>query len=153
MFSGKKQKNAPNDNRDIIAEIIVEEYRFLKSYESAVSKLFPEERQKYVSAYNFHVGKINEIAASVQIGIRNFEGKDYDDGLPVTPLNLDEFGKDDILFIQQTIEPTIMSVDGEVIRNGSVILAKRLPKKPLVEGLPEMKTETTTENQTEGDNK
>ena len=149
MFGGKKRKNAPSDNRSIIAEFIAEEFRFLKSYVSAVAKLFPEEQQKYVSAYNFHIGKIKEIAERIQIGIQDFEGKDFDDGLPVTPLNVDEFTKEDELIIHQTVEPAIISTtNGAVIRSGTVILAKKPPKKKEKDGLQEIQPKTVSDKKT-----
>lgn len=114
------------DDRNALAEFVVEEFRFLKSYLAAIGKLFPEERQKYISVYDFHVGKINEIAGKVKIGIVNLEGKEYDEGLPVRPLNLEEFVKEDVLTIEQTIEPSIIdTTNGKILRSGSVILKKK----------------------------
>jgi hypothetical protein len=132
----KKAKAVNEVAQTAVADFIVEEYRFIKSYMSAVNKLFPEERQKYYSAFNFHMDKINEIAERVGVGINDFEGKDYDDGLPITPLNMDEFTKEDELIIGQTIEPTVVnSLNGSVIRQGSVILVKK-PELPKVEETP-----------------
>lgn len=125
----KKQTDERPRDEIIIAEFIVEEYRFMKFYVSAVNKLFPEEQKKYISAYRFHVDKISEIAQRAKLRIQSFEGTDYDEGLPVVPLNADEFEKSDILMIQQTIEPAIIGANGNAIKQGSVILTKKPEKK------------------------
>lgn len=124
----KKLKNPKKNTNEIniVADFIVEEHRFLKSYISAVYKLFPEERNKYLSAYEFHIGKINDMAKTVNLNIPNYEGVNYDAGLPIQALNVDEFTKEDELIIKQVIEPPIINaVNGNAIRFGSVILAKK----------------------------
>ncbi|MFA7011243.1 MAG: hypothetical protein WC240_08530 [Bacilli bacterium] len=124
----KKLKNPKKNTNEIniVADFIVEEYRFLKSYISAVNKLFPEERNKYLSAYEFHVGKINDMARATNLSMPNYENMDYEEGLPLSILNADEFTKEDVLVIKQIIEPAIINtITGKTIRFGSVILAKK----------------------------
>lgn len=124
----KKLKNPKKNTNEIniVADFIVEEYRFLKSYISAVNKLFPEERNKYLSAYEFHVGKINDMARATNLSMPNYENMDYEEGLPLSILNADEFTKEDVLIIKQIIEPAIINtITGNSIRIGSVILAKK----------------------------
>ena len=48
-----------------------------------------------------------------------------------------EFEKEDRLVVQQTIEPTIITFDGKIIRTGTVILS----------AAPQNSAETTSENQ------
>lgn len=128
----KKLKNPKKNTNEIniVADFIVEEHRFLKSYISAVNKLFPEERNKYLSAYEFHIGKINDMARETNLSILKCENMDYEEGLPLSALNADEFTKEDALVIQQIIEPAIINTTtGNAIRMGSVILAKK-PQEP-----------------------
>ena len=53
----------------------------------------------------------------------NVEGQIYDPGMAVTPLNIDEFEPDDKLFVEQIIEPIIMS-ENAVYKTGTVILGR-----------------------------
>lgn len=122
----KKANNEKNYSEiNIIADLIIEEYRFMHSYASVVDKIFAEEKKKYISTYNFHKNKLAELIKKINLKIQSYDGFDYNDGLPVTPLNCEEFTAEDELIIEQTIEPTILSVNGDVIRVGTVILAKK----------------------------
>jgi hypothetical protein len=149
LFSKHKNAGCTEDEYiGVIADFIAEEFRFIKSYLSAVSKLYREEQQRYVSTYNFHIDKINELAKNAKLHIRGFEGVRFDEGLPVTPLNIDDFTKDDALFIEQVIEPAIiLSESGKVIKAGTVLLAK-IPaeeKPPQTEDQPPQTENKPTE--------
>lgn len=122
-----------------VADFLVEDYRFRHSYISAVDKLFLEEKKKYESAYNFHITKVAELSELFHLRIVVFDGQIYDEGMPITPLNADEFEKEDRLVVQQTIEPTVITFDGKIIRTGTVILS----------AAPQNSAETTSENQNE----
>ena len=123
MFWKKKRKQ--QGNIDIFVELIVEEYRFLKSYTSLMSKLLKDELPKYTSIYNYHIDKLDEIMNKHNIKIVDLVGKPYDDGLSINPLNIEDFNKDDKLVIEQILEPLIVStIDGKIIKSGTVILSK-----------------------------
>ncbi len=55
--------------------------------------------------------------------IVNIEGHPFDPGMAATPLNIEEFGSEDALVVDQMIEPIIMGPDG-VARTGTVTLRK-----------------------------
>lgn len=127
MKSTAKNKSLVSNETALIADMITEEYRFCKSYNSLVNKLFQEERQKYVSIMNYHFGKMMDFSERANMKIVSFEGKLYDEGLPVVGLNISDFDKDDLLIVEQTIEPTIIdNTSGQVIKNGSAIFCKSL---------------------------
>lgn len=122
MFKSKKKSN-DLETAGIVADFLVEDYRFQRSFVSAVNKLFNEEIKKYESSYVFHTNKIKELADKMQLQLRVFDGIDYSEGLPVTPLNADEFASAENLVIGQTIEPTVITSNGDIVRQGTVILA------------------------------
>ena len=53
----------------------------------------------------------------------SLEGQSYDPGMAVSALNIADFGPDDVLIIDQTVEPIVMGPDG-LVRGGTVMLAK-----------------------------
>ncbi len=106
-----------------VADVIVEDFRFRNSYLSILNKLFTEEKKRYESAYIFHSNRIAELSAKFGLRIVCFDGKEYDEGMPVTPLNADEFESVVNLKVHQTIEPTILTSDGNIVRQGTVILS------------------------------
>ena len=124
MFK-KSKKHIVEDNSKQIVDFVVEEYRFLKSYVSLLNKVLSDDRQKYKSVYDFHVQKIADIMDECNLKIVELEGKKYDDGLSITPLNIEDFEKNDVLIVKQVIEPLIISTkDGSIIRSGTVMLEK-----------------------------
>lgn len=133
MFNKKNKEDTSNkmetlssDNDAIIADLLVEEYRFMRSYLSMIDRLFDDEKTRYKSTYEFHKKKLTEITKTLNLNIVTFDGKEYDVGLPVTPLNADEFEQSDKLIIEQSIEPTIVNNAGSVIRIGTVILGLKV---------------------------
>lgn len=121
----RKKKKKFEDRTKQIVSLIIEEYRFMKSYTSLTNKVLSDERQKYKSVYDFHINKIAEIMNDCNMKIVDIEGKKYDDGLSITPLNIEDFEKNDELFISQVIEPLIIStLDGSIVNSGTVMLEK-----------------------------
>ena len=55
--------------------------------------------------------------------IVNVESHAFDPGIAATPLNIEEFGSEDVLVVDQMLEPIIMGPDG-VVRTGTVTLRK-----------------------------
>ena len=55
--------------------------------------------------------------------IVNVDGQLYDPGMAVTPLNIEDFETDDILYVEQTMEPIIMQ-ENAVVKTGTVILGR-----------------------------
>lgn len=127
MFTPKKNSSNKNiDDLSVVAEFLIEDFRFTRSYLSIMDKLFLEERKRYESAYNFHANKVEELANKYNLKMAVYKKGDlYDDGYPIVPLNADEFEKDDVLYIEQMIEPIILTVDGKVIRQGTAILGRK----------------------------
>ena len=105
-----------------MADFLVDDYKFCRSFMSAVNKLYPEERKKYESAYMFHTNKTKELAQKMKLQMKIFDGADYNEGLPITALNTDEFDSAENLVIEQTIEPTVITSNGDIVHQGTVIL-------------------------------
>ena len=125
MKFSKKKQNSTFD-LSVIAEFIVEEYRFMRTYSSAVNKLFIEEKKRFISAYTFHENKITELLEKFGLRAIFFDGQDYDEGMPITPLNADEFNiNNDHLFVEQTYDPAIITLDGNIVKQGTVSLARK----------------------------
>lgn len=140
----KKNKNS-NLDLSLIAEFIIEEYRFMNTYSAAVNKLFIEEKKRYISALTFHESKVKELLEKFGLRAIKCDGQDYDEGLPFTPLNADEFAddfKNTHLIIEQTYDPAIITLDGNIIKQGTVSLAR----KEEVQGEPQ---DITTNNTSE----
>ena len=122
----KERKNKHKSEQiTVLADFLAEDFRFRRSFLSAVNKLFDDEAKKYKPAYLFHQNKIKELSAKMQLQLITFDGSEYNEGLPVTPLNADEFSSAENLVVFQTIEPTIITDKGDIVRQGTVILSEK----------------------------
>ena len=106
-----------------IADIAIEAWRFRRVFSSAVSKLDPAESNRYLSHYLYFYKKVESALENANLKIINVESEKYDIGLPVSPLNLEEFSQEDALVIDQMIEPIIMISD-KVLKTGTVTLRR-----------------------------
>ena len=126
----KKKNHETTVDLSVIAEFIIEEFRFMRMYSSAVNKLFLEEKKRFVSAFTYHENKIIELMEKFGLRAIKFDGLDYDEGMPITPLNPDEFDiTKDRLIVEQTYDPTILTLDGRIIKQGTVSLALKVVDK------------------------
>jgi molecular chaperone GrpE (heat shock protein) len=108
-----------------LISIASELFRFQRVFAKAVSKLEVDEQNKYHSQYAWFSKKVLKALNDSGFKVISVDGQLYDPGIAVTPLNLDDFEADDILYVEQTLEPIIM--EGEtVIKTGTVLLGRKV---------------------------
>ena len=107
---------------DFLCEVV----RFEKSIEKQWKRLAGINllQQKKVEMSYLRLHKmIQRYCDFLRIEMPLYEGMEYEIGLPVEPLNLEDFEKSDRLYIETVLEPVIKKKDSsEIIRNGKVIL-------------------------------
>ena len=136
MFSksspGKSQKTPddavmPQNNDEAMLESLVtiaaEVFRLQKTLTSVLSRLDPMDQTKYSGQFSWFLKKSGKALDEAGVRILNLEGQDYDPGMAVTPLNIEEFEPEDSLYIEQMIEPVVM-YSGSVRKTGTVLLGK-----------------------------
>lgn len=107
-----------------LSELFTEIYRFQHAFVSMVDKLDVSERPKYAGQYSWFSKKVKKAMDEANIKLVVYDGEVYSPGMAVMPINIDEFGKDDVLVVSHTIEPTMMH-EGVIIKTGMAILGKR----------------------------
>lgn len=112
------------ENKDL-CELIVEIYRLRNSYENLINKVenINLEKKKNQNILRFFDKKLLNILQGNNITIVDLTGKEYDFGMAVTPLNLEDFKEENNLFIEQMLEPIIIK-DSVVIKQGICLLNK-----------------------------
>ena len=107
---------------DFLCEVV----RFEKSIEKQWKRLvgINSLQQKKIEMSYLRLHKmIQRYCDFLGIEMPSYEGMEYEIGLPVDPLNLEDFEKSDRLYIETVLEPVIKKRDSsEIIRNGKVIL-------------------------------
>lgn len=106
-----------------LSSIAIEEYRLGSVLEAIFGKLSLDDKQRYMSQFSWHSKRVKRILDSVDISIIDFSGQTFDPGLPIIPINIDEFEKNDELRIEQMLEPVVMK-SGDVLKTGTAILGK-----------------------------
>jgi len=116
-----------DEERDALRESLIsiasETFRFQNVFIKAISKLDVLEQNKYLGQYGWFSKKVYKALDRVGLRLVSVAGEFYDPGMAVTPLNLEDFGEDDRLYVEQMMEPIIMS-GTDIVRTGTVILGR-----------------------------
>lgn len=98
-------------------------YRFQGVFMKAIHKLEFEDQDKYTSQFQWFSKKVTKALEEAGLRLVDLDGQLYDPGMAVTPLNIEDFDTDDILYIMQTVEPIIMKED-VILKTGTVLLGR-----------------------------
>ena len=133
MCSNNEEQNTiayKNDaiNSELVLEsligMIIETWRFVKSYQSMAIKLPAIDQTKHQNKLRYFLRQLNNQLAKSNISIVGCEGQIYQEGMAVSAINLDEFSHEDTLIVDQVIEPIIMGSNG-LLHTGIVTLKKQ----------------------------
>jgi hypothetical protein len=122
--------NVRSESPEIILEaslidIVVESWRLTRSFTRLLTKLDASEAVRYQSQLRFYLKRLDGALAAAGLKIADLEGQPYDAGMAATPLNIADFAPDDVLLVDQMLEPVIMGDSG--LRRTGTIMLKRLP--------------------------
>ncbi len=109
--------------RDAVISMAIESWRFGRVFDRLLTKLDAGEQNRYKSQFRWFIKKVEEALEQAELRIVNVEGHPFDPGTAATPLNIEEFDAQDILMVDQMLEPIIMEKGG-VVRAGTVTLRK-----------------------------
>ena len=123
MTDAEKPTLSPEILRDTIINMAVESWRFGRVFERVLTKLDAGEQKRYQSQFRWFLKKIEENLDQVELKLVNLEGQHFDPGMSATPLNIEEFEPNDVLVVEQMLEPVIMGKEG-LVRTGTIILTK-----------------------------
>ena len=117
------QKHQNDQLERSLMDIAVESWRFSRLFSRLVSKLDAGESARYVNQLRYFQKKLEETLASAGLKLVNVEGHPFDTGMAASAINIGDFGPDDLLIVDQMVEPILMGFDG-LRRQGTVTLKK-----------------------------
>ena len=123
MTLEKSEERTPTPLSQVVINMAVESWRFGRVFERVLLKLDAGEQNRFRSQFRWFSKKVDEALSEAGLHIVNVEGQPFDPGTAATPLNIEDFGGNDTLIVDQMIEPIIMGKDG-LVRTGTVILRK-----------------------------
>ncbi len=109
--------------RKALIDVSIEGWRFARVFGRLISKLDAGEAPRYANQARYFLKKIDDGLEEFGLRIVSLEGQPYDTGMAVSALNITDFGPDDVLFVEQMVEPVVMGPDG-LVRGGTAMLAK-----------------------------
>ena len=118
------QANEGNEQLEqSLIDIAVDSWRFSRLFGKVVGKLDAGESVRYINQIRYFQRKVEESLDSNGLKLVNVEGQPYDAGMAASALNLGDFGPDDVLLVEQMLEPIIMGPKG-LRKQGTVMLRK-----------------------------
>lgn len=119
----KDDTNKVNQLESSLIDIAVESWRFSRLFARVVNKLDAGEATRYVNQLRYFQKKLEESLDASGLKLVNVEGQPFDPGIAASALNLGDFEPDDILLVDQMVEPIIMGSEG-LKKQGTVMLRK-----------------------------
>lgn len=107
--------------REHFTELAIESWRFANLFGRVLNKLDTSEAQRYASQQRYFLKRVDEHLAYINLRIVNLEGQAYDTGMAATPLNVEDFGPNDLLVVDLVVEPLLMGPDG-IVKSATVML-------------------------------
>ena len=117
---------SPNDNEQLersLIDIAVESWRFSRLFARLVNKMDAGEGSRYVNQIRYFQKKVEESLDASGLKLVNVEGHHFDPGMAASAINIGDFGPDDVLVVEQMLEPIIMGPEG-LRKQGTVMLRK-----------------------------
>ena len=106
-----------------LIDIAVESWRFSRLFGRVVNKLDAGESTRYLNQLRYYEKKLEESLESNGLKIVNIEGQAYDSGIAASALNLGDFDPEDVLRVDQMIEPIIIGPNG-LRKEGTIMVRK-----------------------------
>jgi hypothetical protein len=111
------------DPKQVLINIALESWRFARLFGRVLSKLDAGEAPRFANQLRYYLKSLEENLEAVDLKIVNLEGHPYDPGMAASALNIGDFAPEDILIVEQMVEPIIMGASG-LVRPGTVMLQK-----------------------------
>ena len=106
-----------------LIDMAVESWRFARLFGRLVSKLDAGEGARYVNQLRYFQKKLEDSLEASGMKIVNVEGQPFDPGMAASAINIGDFEPDDVLLVDQMVEPIIMGAEG-LRKQGTVMLRK-----------------------------
>ena len=117
------QSNEREQLERSLIDMAVESWRFARLFDRLVSKLDAGEGSRYVNQLRYFQKKLEDSLEASGMKIVNVEGQPFDPGIAASAINIGDFGPDDVLLVDQMVEPIIMGAEG-LRKQGTVMLRK-----------------------------
>ncbi|NLV45897.1 MAG: hypothetical protein GXY07_15520 [Candidatus Hydrogenedentes bacterium] len=123
MSDNHESAPGPDILMQALIKMATESWRFARVIERLLIRTETNEQARCHSQYRWFIKRIEDSLSDAGLHIVNVEGHSYEQGMAVTPLNIEEFEVEDLLMVDQMLEPIIVGDNG-VVKTGTVMLRK-----------------------------
>ena len=109
-----------------LVDIAVESWRFSRLFIRVLNKLDASDAGRYTNQLRYFQKKVQDGLEANGLRLVDIEGQQYDAGMPAAAVNIGDFDPDDVLLVDQMMEPIIMGPEG-LRRQGTVTVRKLQP--------------------------
>lgn len=106
-----------------LIDMALESWRFCRLFSRVVGKLDAGETGRYLNQLRYFQKKVEDNLGAIGLRFVNLEGQIYAPGMAASALNIADFGPEDILVVDQMLEPIVMGPHG-LRKQGSVMLKR-----------------------------
>ncbi|WP_426117460.1 hypothetical protein [Massilia sp. PWRC2] len=122
-MNDKQPASCESSEWKALIDLSIEGWRFARVFGRLTSRLDASEALRYTNQARYFLKKIDDVLQGSGLRIVSLEGQVYDTGMAVSGLNVADFEPNDILIVDQMVEPVIMGPEG-LVRGGTAMLAK-----------------------------
>lgn len=122
-----EEKSSAVDLRQPLIDMAVESWRFAKLFSRVLAKLDAGEAGRYSNQLRYFQKRLDDSLQAAGLHLVSLEGQLYDPGMAASALNIGDYGADELLYVEQMVEPILMATDG-VAKAGTMLLASRSAK-------------------------
>lgn len=108
---------------EALLNLATEGWRFARTFVRVLTKLDAGDAQRYAGQVRYYLKSIEDNLQASDLTLVNLEGQPYDEGIAASAINIGDFDPNDILIVDQMVEPIIMGKNG-VVRPGTVLVRK-----------------------------
>lgn len=116
-------KKDPESAKHALLSLAMEGWRLSKVLIRAMQGLDAGEQNRYLNQNRYFIKQLEHILSGEGYRIVNLEGHPFDPGMAAKAVNLDDFAPEDLLVVDQMLEPVIMGGQG-LVKMGTVLLRK-----------------------------
>lgn len=117
--------NTPDsiDAEELLINLAVESWRFSRMFQRSIDARDIKAAGRQSNQIRYFQRKLADSLAPLGLHIVDLDGERYDEGMAAAALNAADFEPEDILYVEQMMEPIVMGPDG-VRRTGTMMLRK-----------------------------
>jgi hypothetical protein len=106
----------------LFAKLCVDHWKLIQRFTKALQLVSEGERARLLSQLRYSELQLTALASEAGLKIVTFDGEPYGPGCPASADNLGDFATDENLFVEKTLEPTVVH-DMRTLLAGRVLLA------------------------------